>query len=179
MSLRRMLFWASLIATCGGLVRAEDVVLKGVEVRNGEQCLEALKEFNWLCRQFELEGWVLDYGQPYWPNSQIVFYRHDLDDDGLDDAVVKIQFGGYCARGGLLNCEMLFLFGDQPAAEAPHRWGITGGGHILVTTRNSVRGIMFGGDSNDFTNKDDLNFISISQLKEKTLAAPKRNLGGF
>lgn len=173
-----MLYWASLMASCGGVARADDVVLTGVEVRSSEQCLETLGEFNWLCRQFELEGWVNDYGQPYWSSGQIIFYRHDLDDDGLDDAIVKIQFGGYCARGGLLNCAMLLLFGDQPASNAPHSWGTTGGGHILVTTRNGVRGITFGGASNDFSNKGEMNFSPVDELRERTLASPQRDLIG-
>lgn len=175
-----MRVWALGLALMGwaGAAWAEDMVLEGVEVDNAEACMTTLAEFNWLCRQFELEGWVNSFGRPYWPTNQIVIYRHDLDEDGLEDAIVKIQGGGYCARGGRLNCAMLLLFGDQPPSDAPHSRIISGGGHILVTTRNGVKGITFGGDSNDFSKKDEMNFSPLDELREQTLASPQRDIIG-
>lgn len=169
MGLRRWMWMAAVIGLSGA-ARAEDVVLEGLEVRSGEQCMEVLAEFNWLCRQFELEGWVNDFGHPYWTDSQILFYRYDLDRDGLDDAIVKIQGGGYCARGGRHDCQHLYLFGDQPASEHPHIWGTGGGGNILITTKNGVHGLLFV----DFPNL----FHSIEMLREKTLAGSQINLIG-
>jgi hypothetical protein len=169
----RMRQWLQMAAMAGfaGAAQAEDVVLEGVEVRSGEECLEVLGEFNWICRQFELEGWVNDFGHPYWTDSQILFYRYDLDRDSLDDAIVKIQGGGYCARGGRYSCPHLFLFGDQPVSLAPHRFDITQGGGILFASRDSVSGIVFIDFPSDF--------FSIEEIRENTLAARKRDLIGF
>lgn len=170
MAMRIVLLMAAVTAGLAGMVRAEDVVLTGTEVRSQEECLEVLAEFNWLCPQFEREGWINDFGQPYWADSQLLFYRYDLDDDGLDDAIVKIQGGGYCARAGRHDCEHLFLFGDQPPAEHPHHWGTGGGGNVLITTQDGVPGLIFL----DFPQV----FHSIDELRQKTLAAPSRQLIG-
>jgi hypothetical protein len=170
MGLRRWLWMAAVIGLAGA-ARAEDVVLEGVEVRSGEECLEVLAEFNWLCRQFELEGWVNDFGYPYWTRSQLLFYRYDLDRDGLDDAIVKIQGGGYCARGGLYSCPHYFLFGDQPASAAPHRFHIRQGGGIRVSMKDGIWGVIFV----DFP----VDFFNIEEIRERTLFSPKKDLIGF
>ena len=172
--MKRRLGWLAaglVVGLAGSAARAQDVVLVGVEVRSGEECLEVLGEFNWLCRQFELEGWMNDFGRPYWADSQLLFYRYDLDRDGIDDAIVKIQGGGYCARGGRHDCKHLYLFGDQPPSKYPHHWGTGGGGNVQMTEKEGTTGIIFV----DFPNL----FHSIEMLKEKTLAAPSRDIIGY
>jgi hypothetical protein len=170
MGLRRVVLAAAVAVGFVSAARAEDIVLKGVEVRSGKECLEKLDEFNWLCPQFERDGWINDFGQPYWADSQLLFYRYDLDDDGLDDAIVKVQGGGYCARAGRHDCMHLYLFGDQPPAEHPHIWGTGGGGNVRITTKDGVSGLIFV----DFPKV----FHSIDELRQKTLTAPSRQLIG-
>jgi hypothetical protein len=149
-------------ALAGGTARAEDVVLKGVEVRSGEECLAVLAEFNWLCREFERPEWIRVYEKPFWNvGGQLLFYRHDIDVDREDDAIISIDLPfPRCSRGAPL-CEHFFLFGNKIDSEDVRTIETIMYGYPVLSTRGGTPGIYF--DQSPQT------FLTIEQIKDQIL----------
>lgn len=145
-----------------------DTTLVATEIRDIETCLDALEEFNWVCQEFNHLGWARTFGHNYWERGHLLFYRHDIDGDGTEDAIIKTEHVGLCSRGGP-DCSHFFLFGDQPMADHPHVHGRYGEGAPVLTERDGVAGLYFSIRNPNV-------FHSIESIREKTLRAKQRSI---
>jgi hypothetical protein len=141
MRLRQWL-WVAGVIGLSGAARAEDVVLEGVEVRSGEECLEVLGEFNWYCAEFERALWVTIYEDTYW-NLTVAdptrAYWADFDDDGRRDVIVSTQWG--C---GVAGCEHRLLFGAQASKRGYFGISAVSDDPPLKTTCDDGPGVRYG-----------------------------------
>lgn len=107
----RQWMWVGVVVGMTGAARAEDVVLEGVEVRSGEECLEVLAEFNWYCAAFDRALWATVYGDTYWKLATadpVRVYWADFDEDARRDIIISNRW-----RCGVAGCEHRLLFGAQ------------------------------------------------------------------
>jgi hypothetical protein len=162
MGLRRWI-WAAVVVGSAGAARAEDVVLEGVEVRSGEECLEVLGEFGKVCQNFERPEWARAYGKPFWDLGQLLFYRRDIDLDGTDDGIVSIEGLPRCPRGGEL-CEHMVLFGEINVPDTIRILRTRMWGYPVLSSQNHEAGIYF--------NYSPDTFLSIDQVKDEMLTGP-------
>jgi hypothetical protein len=134
--MRQHWVWAAGLAAglASGAARAEEVVLRGVEVRSSEQCLEVLAELNWVCEDFDSPGWIKVWGRSYWELGQLHVFRYDLDGDGSKDAALWINHLYGCGTSG---CSFKFVFGNVPAPERLWSYGTSNSPPSVSVTKKS------------------------------------------
>ena len=143
---------------------AEDVMLEGVEVRSREECLDVLAEFSRICRDFDRPEWIRVTGSPYWNVADILFYRYDIDADGLDDAIISTRApGARCPRGGEL-CEHIVIFGGAEIPPKTRQLRTTMWGFPVLATQNGQSGLYFS--------RSPQTFRTLLELREEVLAGP-------
>lgn len=150
---------------------AADTTLVATEIRNMETCLKTLQEFNWICQEFNHGGWVRRYGRTFWKKGRLFTYRHDVDGDGIDDAIVKVEHVGLCSRGGPV-CAHYFLFGDQPASKHPHVDGAMGNGPIVLLNINGIESLYF----QRFPEREKNYLYTIEEIRSNTLKSRQRSI---
>lgn len=154
----RQWMWMAAVVAMTGAARAEDVVLEGVEVRSGEECVEVLEEFGWYCAEFGRSSWIKIYGDTYWnltATDPTQIFWADFDDDGRRDVIVSTQWG--C---GVAGCEHRLLFGAQASERGYFGISIVSDNPPAKVTCDDGPGIRYGQNGQ---------CLSINFIQSKTL----------
>jgi len=166
MALSKPLFTSVVILLCGlNLAKADTVIKLGNMIKSQSACAAQLGGFNWFCGLPASSMWQTVYGKSFWQLGQLKIYRYDLDKDGIEDVIVKVEFG-FCSRGSTV-CDHFFLYGDQPR---PPRnsfsgYSIMADGTPVLTLRGGVDGLIF--------NDNPTRFHPLAEIKKRTLNAVK------
>ncbi len=112
--------------------------------------------------------WQTVYGKSFWKLGQLKVYRYDLDSDGLEDVIVKVEFG-FCSRGSTV-CSHFFLFGDQPppVANSFSGYSIMADSAPVLTLRGGVDSLSGGSGDDVFTSGSDFLLLRSTALADMT-----------
>ena len=151
------------IAHCS-VAQDRDFRLTATDIHSDKECHTILAEFNWVCQEFSHSGWERTYGDPFWAESGLRAFRHDLDLDGRDDVILEVGRKEKCDPTD--GCKRYYLFGDQPAAEHPHAWGmVVYSDQPVVPTENGELGLPLG---TQFSR-----ILPVSEYKSHLISSPQ------
>lgn len=130
-------------------------------------CLDNLSAFSWICSQFDDPSWIKVFGYGFWERGTLTGNRADLDEDGSEDLLLRVNHTGYCGTAG---CTNFLLFGDLAPTDRPRVYGITSGEEkVYLIEREGSLHLRFG---------DDGYLFSIPSIREKALSSAGIQIGG-
>lgn len=133
MGLRRWM-WMTAVVGMTGAARAENVVLELIRLQDAADCRTALAEYAWACEAFDKPHWqefieaVDGEDKTFWEKYSAAFVKTDLDKDGKDDLILKVNSALTC---GMRNCDNYFFFSRISSNDARREVAISGMGSVI------------------------------------------------
>jgi len=133
--------------------------------QNYDECSGNLYEFGWVCEEFESTNWNNTYDHNFWDTGYINAEIVDLDIDGRNDLILRINHSGYCGTAG---CKYLFFFGDHEVVNPPRIFGVNARNHPTLDIVDGEPTLWFYPDGAIF---------NISSIKAQSETASRFHLG--
>lgn len=104
------------------------------------ECENLLGDYTWVCSEFQGLEWRQTYGSTFWKTGQILFGEMDLDNNEIDDIIIRIEHVGYCGSSG---CSYIFIFDSQTRYPHPPLYSITAQNNPIIHNNENGAEIRF------------------------------------